>query len=784
MKKTISILLTMMILLSLAGIPAFADEDSSPTIGKVVVENDSNGGVSVTPSPSDNSKITVEGGTTPSVTVNANIDITNGMETTGLKVTYSNDSPVTVNVTHGASVTVNANNNGTRYAVGVETSDANATVTINENVTAKANQEKLDGYNPNTTATGVSAKTTTDVITNVNVNGNISAEAKARSNTICATGIEAEGGGVNVTVTGGDVSAKGEAEVTYIESIKASGGSTVNVKKDEEGNGGNVNSDGLGIDVSDGSTVTVDGNVKGKGCSIWAKNVNNSKPVSVTVNGDIEGAEAITAQSNNNSDIVIQVKGNIKASYGVGIENEGKKTEITVGDPNDSTSGKINAKHQYAEGISVTTKGSNAETIVTATGNVSAGRNGIETTNIEGSTIIAVTGNVTGNTSNQGGDGICADGGTVVVHKKESVEDSGNVSGSTGVQAENSANVTVEGSITGTDKEGVLVSDSATVMVGENVEGEKTGIGVKIVTEENSTDIKKGQRSTVIVEGTVSATGENGHVISLEVPNGAIAKTVKDALPEIIVQSIDSKADYVVCSGSTEADNKEIADAMLGSIKYIVEQETQYTEDADTSVTVELIKVEGVLESKDLNEKKTLTVATSSTTLKLGIDKNKGSIVGVVVSNAAGEKETLKQNENGDWIITVGTHGLKIIATVDKAKLPDVKPKEETTDKKGNTETEATAANNNAFSLNYKNHILTIDMTNTQIQTILADTMRRFQRNGFETVVIKVANGSFTVAMDDLIQMIGTAPSFTLKVSGDTLTISVGGNEVATLVMT
>ena len=74
-------------------------------------------------------------------------------------------------------------------------------------------------------------------------------------------------------------------------------------------------------------------------------------------------------------------------------------------------------------------------------------------------------------------------------------------------------------------------------------------------------------------------------------------------------------------------------------------------------------------------------------------------------------------------------------------------------------------------------------MTTTPAQIFLTDTICRFQRNGFETVVIKVANGSFTVAMDDLVQMIGTAFSFTLKVAGDTLSISAGGNEIAALVM-
>ena len=95
----------------------------------------------------------------------------------------------------------------------------------------------------------------------------------------------------------------------------------------------------------------------------------------------------------------------------------------------------------------------------------------------------------------------------------------------------------------------------------------------------------------------------------------------------------------------------------------------------------------------------------------------------------------------------------------------------------------ASTNENGLISLDYKNHILTADMTTTHAQTYLTDTIKRFQRDGMETVVIRVPNGSFTVAMDDLIQMLGTSPSFSLRVNGDTLVISAGGNEVCALVM-
>ena len=82
-------------------------------------------------------------------------------------------------------------------------------------------------------------------------------------------------------------------------------------------------------------------------------------------------------------------------------------------------------------------------------------------------------------------------------------------------------------------------------------------------------------------------------------------------------------------------------------------------------------------------------------------------------------------------------------------------------------------------------NILIIDMTTTDVATILTDTLRTFHRhNAIGTVMINVSNGSFTITAEDLLQTIGSAPSFTLIARGDSLEIRTDGRTVATLVMT
>ena len=82
-------------------------------------------------------------------------------------------------------------------------------------------------------------------------------------------------------------------------------------------------------------------------------------------------------------------------------------------------------------------------------------------------------------------------------------------------------------------------------------------------------------------------------------------------------------------------------------------------------------------------------------------------------------------------------------------------------------------------------NVLIIDMTTTNVAVFLTHTLRTFnRRNAIGTVMIKVANGSFTIAANDLLQLLGSEAACTLLYNGDILEIRVGMETVASLVMT
>lgn len=82
-------------------------------------------------------------------------------------------------------------------------------------------------------------------------------------------------------------------------------------------------------------------------------------------------------------------------------------------------------------------------------------------------------------------------------------------------------------------------------------------------------------------------------------------------------------------------------------------------------------------------------------------------------------------------------------------------------------------------------NILIIDMTTTSVAVFLTYTLRTFnRRNAIGTVMIKVANGSFTIDANELLQLLGSEAACTLLFNGDVLEIRVGCETVASLVMT
>ena len=321
-------------------------------------------------------------------------------------------------------------------------------------------------------------------------------------------------------------------------------------------------------------------------------------------------------------------------------------------------------------------------------------------------------------------------------------------------------------------------------MVNGDVTGETTGISVEIASGDSA--------SSIVVEGTVSG----GNAITLNIGDDVDTGTVINAIPEIIVQALDSDADLVAVVGA-DADAETLTQQVLDKVRYIVDTEVDKSALTE-NLTVEIYRLDENGQRADLDTEgvpgKELTVA--STGMKLIIEATSGSLAGVVV-DTDNPNNTVTYNEAaGTYEIIVGIGGgLKFTAT---PKKPEPEPQPQPELKPEPVPAQQTAAVPSSYAetkpvneqqtalvtLDYRNHLLIIDMTKTAVQTFLADTLRRFHMyNGFDIAIIKVANGSFTVDMADLLELLGHAPSLTLKVSGDTLAILVDGAEVAMLVM-
>ena len=445
---------------------------------------------------------------------------------------------------------------------------------------------------------------------------------------------------------------------------------------------------------------------------------------------------------------------------------------------------------------------------VTVVGSTSGGKKCIEAT--DGSTV-EITGFVSGpknGVTAEGGSevtvgeyiktvqgGIDAKGDGTVVNVAGYVESSAGI----GITAADGAAVEVAGDVKGGFGYGVTASNGAEVDIGGNVEGRWAGIVVEIAGTENE------KVSTILVEGTVSATGQNANAIQLNIKDGAAEEKVLETLPEIITKTVVPDADIAVVAGSG-VDTDKVKQSLLDQVRYVVNMDTVYEPGVEnTNLTVALVQVDGVLEEKTLHagtqQEKTLTVATSSTIMNVVVDKG-GSIVGVGVSGGEGHK--VEANDDGSYKITVGKGVLNIVARVDKAVSPqpepepkpqplpvdpdpvkpDPSPRFETVPVRQETVSTALVK----LDYGHKNpleNILIIDMTTTNVAVFLTHTLRTFnRRNAIGTVMIKVAYGSFTISANDLLQLLGSEAACALIAGGDMLEIRVGDETVASLVMT
>ena len=826
-KKTISLLLTLMMLLSLGSITAIGDgqtddkqgggaaEDisltsSSPagTIEMVsIIKNEND--VQILSKPEQNAYVKYNSSDTSTI---VNIDANIIAFSDGLY--ERNDTSDNLNVTvtgsidssRGSSDAVNVVNTGGTKVIevggsvtgaydGIDAAVTGGSTTIN----VKGDVEASSGYGINNKSDlykVLDAGTKIEGNLTVSVGGSVTGSGNGDYYGIYT---ENHTGNTNISVTG---------DVNGIGGIKASNGSgnmKIEVGGDVESNATNsdaVRSDNGNTESANKGTMTIDvgKNING---SIYAA---NSGTTVIQAGGNVEGE--IEAKNYSGS-TTIRVAGDVTGNDADGINTNSRNTSETLT-------------------VNVGVVDNKGNTVVSSS--VTGGQDGIDVLNQSGSTDISVTGNVEG----KSGDGVRIVNGSYTLSYSEftpeqiegiitpsygknvTVTIGGSVKGAQdGIEVwddTGSTTVTVNGDAIGETGAGVklAVNDDiptadadgdcgSTILVGGNAEGKEAGILVEI---QSASD--RNQQNAIVVEGTV--TGD--HAIKLNVADTVNEDAVINAIPEIIVQTLDPKADMVAVIGGDKVDAEKVKQQVLDQVKYIVDTNVNTTQVDNLVIEIYTLTEDGRRAALDTESVtgKNLTVATTGT--KLIVSATTGSLVGVSISTENNNNSVTYNEATGQYEITVGIGGgLKFTATPKKADnnnsdpkpddkpekktednksdpKPDDKPKEETTARKENADTSATAANNNALiSLDYKNHILTIDMTTTPAQIFLTDTICRFQRNGFETVVIKVANGSFTVAMDDLVQMIGTAFSFTLKVAGDTLSISAGENEIATLVM-
>ena len=506
------------------------------------------------------------------------------------------------------------------------------------------------------------------------------------------------------------------------------------------------------------STVTVEGGVSTEG--------NGSDGVAaykstVTVEGGVS-TENASSNGVNAMSSAVTVGGGVSTEGGNSVGVYAEKGTVEVG-------GDVSTAGDYSEGVyansstvtvegGVSTTGANSAAVgvyynsaVTVEGGVSTEGDYSHGVNATNNSEVTVEGDV--NTEGSGSDG-------VVVFNKSMVEVKGSVSTkgfvSHGVDATDST-VTVTGDVSTKDSysHGVQTAKNSTVEVGGDVTGGEAGIQVVIGSDDT-------EGSTVVVEGTVSATKEGGQAIKLNVPDNATLDTVKEALPEIIVQSIDSDADYVVCTGASDNNNAAIAKAVQDSIKYIVDTESKKENGRTSTVTVDLVNYD-TNEAADTYETvdgKILAVATATTKLKLGVDQTKGTLVGVAVTDANGAQTELEKNEDGDWVITVPAGGfLKITATVQAEVVQKRDP------------------------VRVEGKKLLIDLTETESVSLTAAKLRGYRDSGVDTVEILVKNGSFVVEMGDLLNALGSAENVAFTSHGETLDISADGVSLATLVL-
>ena len=637
---------------------------------------------------SESSTVLVEG----NVTANGNIP-------TGVIAVGESEVQITGDV-------INNNENGTGIEVSdkseviiggnINTENGTAIIANGESSVAVGGDVKSDGaaLNLQQSTVTVDGKVIGYIYADdstVTIAGDVNSKIDAHNDTLITIGGNYEGdlysGGAEVKINGeakGNIDACGPGTVVTVvkdaDHVESFGGATVNV-------GENVNS---GISVSADSKAYVDGNVNGtsvieeNGTLVVGGDVSFSYPYGFRNKGAVEIAGDIIAWDPGKSAVevagenaVLTVGGDsnvsVRASDGATVDIQGDANGLQA-----STGSTVVAHGNSDAGALASGK----DAYIEVGGDVSG--TAVATTGGE----VVIQGDLTGN-SMGAIHAYVGEGGTVQV--------TGNVSSDStfmpSIYAMDGSNVTVDGDLSGenadalyasgdgTDisikgdieagKNGIVAEDGATVTVGTGAESDTGDTGTKstitagdtAISATNGSDIdvqgnatagnigiqvtigsSDDEKSNIIVNGVVDGTNK---AVELNVGEGVDTEAVIAALPQIIVQSLETEGELVaVTAPSEEVDKNAVTDALISQLCYIVNEED--IDEANISVFGTEI-VDDYVVAKE----------TSKITLK---STREGYVVCGV---SAGKYATVEENEDGSYTITVERGGdLTLVASV------------------------------------------------------------------------------------------------------------------------
>ena len=826
-----------------------SDNGNVDIIGDITNNNENGTAIAST----DGASVKVEGNITSSQNIaiearnNASVDITGNVIG---EIYTRNELPTdstSVNVTGNLTGDISSNDGNTSIEISgnvdgdIRSFGDNSSIVvgaINGNIFADGNSSvTVNSGNVNSASISGGATVTVED----KIEGPVSITGK-KSTLIGATGIDSSYSGLTVD-DNASVHIQGDVRTDYGYAVTATNNSDVNVNGDVKNE-----TEGYAVFASNSSDIIVNGNVVG---TITAINAQESSIVTVkkSVSGNIDASGGSTVAVSEN------VTGSVKASgeeTTVNIDGTLDGVIIASGDGTTITAAKGDVGNvSVTEGATVNINGvinglaniSGEESSLNGAKGVNSSGLGLQANNgasvhIEGDVsaqklyaVIAANDSeieIDGDVHNDNPD----DGRAIIAISDAEVTVGGNVSGATNaIKTLDDGTVNVDGNVTAGET-GIIASDGGSVNIKGNVTSDDIGIQVTIG------NITGDAQSTVVVNGTVDGANK---AVELAVGEGIDTDAVISALPQIIVQSLETEGDMVVVTSQSEnVDQSAVTEALISQIHYIVNQE---------GIDSANISVFGTEKKSTNGNDYVVAKETSKITLK---STNDGY---VVCSVSAGKYATIEENEDGSYTITVERGGdLNLVASVkekpaenddsdnnqgddgsttgdngnvqnqggntsddtgngqnqgdngngDSPSVPGnpakpdwphdngnhwgrpnhpYNPWQNTGNNQGNNGRPQNAYSDYLLMPDYSSMILTINLVGRNRSTVLRTDLEVFQKAGFATVNIVTEDASLFMAMANLLELYGGSSRCTFVRNGNTVELWVRDALVVTVTL-